>query len=682
MNLLNALNPKQREAVEHTEGPLLILAGAGSGKTKTITFRMVSLVKNHHIDPKRILGVTFTNKAAKEMRDRIKKLLPKGSVLPQLSTFHALCIKILRDHIHHLGFDKAFTIYDTSDQLSLIRQCLDKSKNGKKYDRKIVQSIISKLKNHAISAGDFIHSKYFDQTNDYHHVVADIYPEYQRKLKLLNALDFDDLLFYTVTLLKSVPEALLSVSKSFDYVTVDEYQDTNPMQFDLIKLLTTSHNNICVVGDDDQSIYGFRGSDIKIILNFSVHFKNARIISLEQNYRSNNPILHLANAMIAHNKNRHPKKLWSTIESKDKPLLWSCQDDEHEALIIADDLLQLRTQGLLWSSVAILSRSNNQFVKLEDALKENQIPYQVFGGQKFYEKKEVKDLISYLAYIANPKDDIALRRIINVPSRGIGDQTLETLNTLALAQKATITSIIQKDQSSFRSSTQQALTGFLHLIQDLRKMLHTHSLAEVVKTLLERIDYNNFVKSFYSDQPILADLKKNDVQSFIDSISRFEKRHQATGRSSKDLLFEFLQFCMLQNSPSGDDEDETNAQHQFVSIMTMHASKGLEFDHVYLVGVQEDILPHKKTVDANEDLSEERRLFYVAITRAKTRLVMSYAKEKVSYNTPKDKLRSRFLLGLDEYFLYQDRTTLGHLSEEEAIEYKKSFFQDLSKLLD
>jgi DNA helicase-2/ATP-dependent DNA helicase PcrA len=678
MHLLNDLNPEQRDAALHFQGPLLILAGAGSGKTKTITYRIAHLIQHHGVASTDICGVTFTNKAAKEMQQRIKKLLPKNIKPPLLCTFHALCIRILREHIHHLGFDKNFTIYDSSDQMSVIRQCLSNIKHSKNFDRKLVQSIISKLKNNRISARKFSDSKYFDPSNEYHHVVADVFPEYQRKLKLLNALDFDDLLFYTVDLLNSFPTALESVARKFQYLLVDEYQDTNPMQFELIQLLTSKHQNICVVGDDDQSIYAFRGADVGIILNFSKYFKNAKTISLEQNYRSTKNILDLANVMIAQNKYRHPKKLWSTIESSELPLLWSCQDDEHEALVISDDVLNLRKQGQAWSQIAVLCRSNNQFLKIEDAFKENQIPYEVFGGQKFYEKKEIKDLLSYLAYLSNPKDDIALRRIINVPSRGIGDQTLETLNTLSLEKDLGITQIINQELKIFRPSTQQALLEFLALINDLRSQLLELPLATVVQSLIEKINYISYIKMTYSSQPSIAELKKNDVTHLVDSIERFEKRHSY--KNARECLYEFLQFSMLQNSPSGDDESEVN--QDVVSMMTMHASKGLEFDYVYLPGVEEEILPHKKTIELNEDISEERRLFYVAITRARKKLVMSYAKEKKIYNAQRERLCSRFLQNLDAYFTYQDRTTLGHLTEEEAQAYKKNFFNDLSKLLD
>lgn len=692
MNPLNELNPEQKIAAEHKDGPLLILAGAGSGKTKTITFRMLNLITHYHVSPENIIGVTFTNKAAKEMRERLKKFLPKNIKSPLLCTFHSLCIKILREHIHHFGYHSSFTIYDTSDQLSLIRQSLENRKDAKKFDRKIIQSIISKLKNNSIGPEDFVSSKFFDPTNNYHLVVTDVYPDYQKKLKLLNALDFDDLLFITVILLKNHPSVAMSLSQQFRYITVDEYQDTNPMQLDLIKSLTCAHQNICVVGDDDQSIYAFRGADVQIILNFNKHFKNAKTVSLEQNYRSTTPILNLANAMIAQNKNRHQKKLWSKYPSDELPLLWGCQDDDHEALIIADDINQMAAKGTAWSSMLILCRSNNQFIKIEDALKEGQIPYQLFGGQKFYEKKEIKDLISYLSFISNPKDDISLRRIINVPSRGIGDVTLENLNSTSIQDKLPISQVIQKNFATFKPSTQNALKSFLDLIQELRGNLNHFSLSEFVQELIKKTDYISYVQQYYKDQSLLAEIKKNDVLAFAESARRFQIRHEThsfkKAGSTRELLYEFLQFCMTQNNPQDDDEDESESPEKikemknYVSVMTMHGSKGLEFDNVYIVGVEDEILPHKKTLDANEDVSEERRLFYVAITRAKKRLVMSYSKEKKIYNAMKERLKSRFLYHLDEYYTFQDRTNFGHLTKEEAENYKKNFFQDLSKLLD
>ncbi|MFI5391787.1 MAG: ATP-dependent helicase, partial [Bacteriovoracales bacterium] len=422
---LKELNPEQRKAVQAIEGPVLILAGAGSGKTKTITYRVAHMVSDLGITPSKILAVSFTNKATKEMQERVKELI--GSDLLKkmtLCTFHSLGVKILKKEIHHLGLQNNFNIYTQSDQISLVRQALKHYKAGKSFDQKRILSKISFLKNKGIGNKEFPNSIYMDYEDPYDLAAEFVYHFYQDKLLFYNSIDFDDILFLTVNLFEKYPAIAEKYSNFFSYVMVDEYQDTNPLQFKIIKALTSTHQNICVVGDDDQSIYGFRGAEISNILFFEKNFPNAMVVKLEENYRSSGPILKLANEVIKGNKKRNEKNLWTKKYSDLKPILWAMGDADHEAEIVAEDILKHKNEGGKFSDIAILFRGNNQSSVVEDVLRMNGIPYHYLGGQKFFEKKEVMDLLAYLKVILNPHDEVALRRILNVPNRGIGLTTL------------------------------------------------------------------------------------------------------------------------------------------------------------------------------------------------------------------------------------------------------------------
>ena len=446
---LTGLNPQQREAAETVLGPVLILAGAGSGKTRTVTYRIAHMLENLKIPGKEILAVSFTNKAATEMKERVAHLVPakvrKGTTL---STFHSLGIRILREDIHHLGYNNLFSIYDQADQMSIVREALKNYRSEKTYDRSTVMSKIGLLKNKGISPTDFTKSSEYDPENNYDGATEFAYHYYQDKLQFYNALDFDDILFLVVRLFKEFPEVARKYSERFKYIMIDEYQDTNQLQFSMIQALTSTHENICVVGDDDQAIYSFRGADISNILNFEKQYKEVKVIKLEENYRSTFPILNLANKVIEQNINRKDKTMRTSLMEGTLPQLWATGDSDHEAAVVVEEIIKLQSHGLLLSDMAILYRSNTQVPPFEDQLRISQVPYHIIGGQKFYEKKEIKDIIAYLTLIQNPRDELALRRILNVPNRGIGSVTLNKNLATAKEQKRHLLQVLSDEEEN------------------------------------------------------------------------------------------------------------------------------------------------------------------------------------------------------------------------------------------
>jgi DNA helicase-2/ATP-dependent DNA helicase PcrA len=674
---LSGLNPEQRAAAETVEGPVLILAGAGSGKTRTITYRIAHMVSNLGIKSKNILGVSFTNKAAKEMKERVVTLLGKrGSRGLTLTTFHSLGVRILKKEIDKLGYHLNFSIYDTSDQLGIIREALKLYHAEKKFDNKKVLSKIGYLKNRGIAAEDFQASPYFNEDDPYDLACEYVYNFYQDKLELYNAIDFDDILFLVVKLFKKHPEIAEEYSKLYQYIMVDEYQDTNGLQFQLIMGLVSTHNNLCVVGDDDQSIYAFRGADITNILEFEKLFPEARVIKLEQNYRSVSPILSLANHVIKENKQRRAKTLWSTKESKVLPLLWAMGDTDHESQVVADDIAKYQGKGNHLGDIAILYRSNTQAQPIEDELRMAQIPYTVLGGQKFYEKKEIKDLIAYFSVILNPNDQMALRRILNVPNRGIGTATLNKFLIKSDQDKINLYETM-KNAPELAGPRSEKIKTFTSLVDSYKDKFKNNTLAESTATLIEDIRFLNFIDKQY-DNAKQADRRKNDVMMFIESAERFTRFHgeQAT-------LKNFVEKLLLQdNQDRQEDEDEDDdVRKNEVTMMTLHSSKGLEFDIVYLIGMEEEILPHKRTITEGEDISEERRLAYVGVTRAREKLIMTYCKERKIYGRKVPRHPSRFLNSLEALYLNQDRTTFGHLDEEEKESHIKNAFSGFAKLL-
>ena len=673
---LSGLNPEQRLAAQTVEGPVLILAGAGSGKTRTVTYRIGHMIDNLKINPKEILAVSFTNKAASEMHERVSKLLgsrKKRGVT--LSTFHSLGIRILREDIHHIGYNKDFTIYDQADQMSIIREGLKTLKTDKAtFDKKTIQSKISFLKNNGVSAEEFADTEFYDPENPYDEAAEYVYHYYQDKLHFYNAVDFDDILFLTVKLFEENPQIAQKYSRRYKYIMIDEYQDTNGLQFEFVKGLTSTHSNICVVGDDDQSIYAFRGADITNILNFENLYANTTVIKLEKNYRSTAKILSLANVVIKENKKRKDKTMRATGEEGAVPALWTCGNTDHEAQIVIDEILRLQKLGTFLGEIAILYRSNTQVPAFEDQLRLAQIPYDIVGGQKFYEKKEIKDLIAYLSVIHNHKDELSLRRILNVPNRGLGTVTLKKLLADAQAKDISLFEMIEEG-SHEETKMGQKLHDFIQIIRIHQNYFETMTLTQALAALIQDIHYTEFVEKSY-DSPKVAARKKDDVRNFLNSTDRFVDRFK-----EEATLKNYLERLLLADSQDSNSDDGILKNE--VQLMTLHSSKGLEFDTVFFVGVEEELLPHKNVIKEGGDIDEERRLCYVGITRARKKLIMTYAKERRIYG--KDLIRhpSRFVIELSEPFLKEtDRTGFAHMSEDEEKDYKSGFFNDLLSSLD
>jgi len=665
---LDGLNEKQKSAASIINGPLLILAGAGSGKTRTITYRMAHMIRNHKIDSSSILALTFTNKAAKEMKARIRKLVGR-STAPETLTFHALGLTILKKDIELLGMRKNFTLYDRSDQQSLLRQALKSLKNGKSFDKQTLLSMMSDLKNKNIAPHEYSNSLEFDESNDYCMALQYCYPYVTEKMKYFNAIDFDDILLLTNKLFDKNPEVAKAYSSQYKYITVDEYQDTNPVQFNILKALTSVHHNICVVGDDDQSIYKFRGADIENILRFETHYPGANVVKLEENYRSTPNILNLSNNVIKDNKHRKEKSLWTSKPEADMPLLWETLDTNHEAQIVIEQIEKLRTQDVAPREIAVLYRSNTQVPPFEDQLRLNQVPYKILGGKKLYERKEIKDLIAYFSVVFNPYDEISVRRVLNVPNRGIGAKTLEKyLNISSNMKKSLFRSL--KEHSIIEQDAK--VTKFIKLINQFKMSTTTLSLREFIQNIIDSTNYINYLSKMY-DSPKQIEIRKNILFTFLESASRFESHYQGN-----NLHKDFLEKILLTDSQDEKEEEEKNE----VTLMTMHSSKGLEFDYVFIIGVEEELLPHKRTIVNGEDIEEERRLCYVGLTRARKQLYMTYCKQRNIYNKTCPRHISRFLLGKEEFYTHQDRTTFGHMSDEEAQEFKSNFFQDLMNTLD
>lgn len=673
---LSGLNPEQRHAAETIKGPVLILAGAGSGKTRTITYRIAHMISNLRIPASEILAVSFTNKAATEMHERVTKLLgPRKKRALTLSTFHSLGIKILREDIHELGYSKKFTIYDQADQMAIIREALKNFHMEKAaFDKKTIASKIGFLKNSGIGPNEFKDTEHFDEDNDYDIAAEYCYHYYQEKLQFYNAVDFDDILFLVVRLFEKCPHIARKYSQKYKYIMVDEYQDTNGLQVEMIAGLTSTHSNLCVVGDDDQSIYAFRGADIANILNFSKKYENTLIIKLEQNYRSTAKILDLANTIIKDNKVRMDKKMRSENHTGSKPYLWSCANGDHEAQVVIDEIIKIQAQGRFLGEVAIVYRSKTQISPFEDQVRLANIPYNIVGGQKFYEKKEIKDLIAYLSVIFNPKDEIALRRILNVPHRGVGNVTLNNFLDLAKKSGATLFEIIELESYKDDSKKSKNLQDFVALIKQYNTFFTTMTLTQALASLIQEIEYNHFIEKSY-DSPKISARKKNDVKNFLLSTDRFVDKF-----TDDATLGSYLERLLLADNQ--DNQEDDGLPKNEVQFMTMHSSKGLEFESVFLVGMEEELLPHKNVIQEGGNVDEERRLCYVGITRAKSQLFMTYAQMRKIYGREVKRHKSRFLIEHEHAFNEQDRNTFGHMSEEEEEKYKSNFFNDLLSSLD
>lgn len=634
MSIYDTLNEQQKEAVFHTEGPLLILAGAGSGKTRVLTHRIAYLIEERGVNPWNILAITFTNKAAGEMRERGDRLVGFGAESIWVSTFHSTCVRILRRYIDRIGFDTNFTIYDSDDQKSLMRDvCRVLDVDTKKYKERMFLSAISAAKDEMITpdeyelnaAGDFGKQK-----------IAQVYREYERQLHANNALDFDDLLLKTVQLFQTQPDVLESYQERFRYIMVDEYQDTNTVQFKFVSLLAAKYQNLCVVGDDDQSIYKFRGANIRNILNFEQEFQNARVIKLEQNYRSTQNILNAANAVIQNNRGRKDKTLWTDNGDGEKVHLRQFDTAYDEAEFVADDIRKNIENGGTYQDYAILYRTNAQSRMFEEKFVACNIPYKIVGGVNFYARREIKDLLCYLKTIDNGRDDLAVRRIINVPKRGIGLTTITRIQESAAAREIGFyEALLGLDLIPGVARAASKLDSFVALIEYFKRRSDEVSITDLMNEIIEKTGY---IENLEAEDKEDAQARIENIEELVSKIAAYEE--QCAAEQVKPSLSQFLEEVALVA-----DIDSLEENPDYVVLMTLHSAKGLEFPHVYLVGMEDGLFPSYMTItsDNDEDLEEERRLCYVGITRAEQELTMTCARKRMTRGETHYNRMSRFL---------------------------------------
>lgn len=630
-NIYETLNDMQQMAVFHTEGPLLILAGAGSGKTRVLTHRIAYLMEEKHVSPYNIMAITFTNKAAAEMRNRVNKIVGFGAEQVWVSTFHSACVRILRRYIDRIGYSTDFTIYDTDDQKRLMKNVIkDLNLDSKIYKENGMLNKISDFKNKLMTTGDVasMAKSDFKMLN-----VSKIYDNYQEALKKNNALDFDDLIMKTVQLFTKCPEVLESYQDRLQYIMVDEYQDTNAAQFAFVKLLAQKHQNLCVVGDDDQSIYKFRGADITNILQFEKYFPNARVIKLEQNYRSTKNILEAANAVIHNNEGRKDKTLWSDNEKGDKIDLYQAEDGYSEAEMVASTIKENVDNGRSdYSDYAILYRTNNQSRVLEEKLMMKNIPYKIIGGQNFYQRKEIKDIIAYLRVISNPTDDIAVERIINVPKRGIGATTVDKVKDYARAYGMDLyEALMDVENIPGLSRATGKIKKFTDLIEGYKKDEYYGEIEKLTKDIL---DDTGYVSELVAENTDEANGRIENIDELVSKIVEYQEN------TEDPVLSEFLEEVALVSEIDNLSEDSS-----YVVLMTVHSAKGLEFPYVFLCGMEDGLFPGYMSIMSgdNEELEEERRLCYVAITRAMKKLTISYAKKRMVRGEMQYNIVSRFV---------------------------------------
>ena len=633
MSIYDTLNNEQREAVFCTEGPLLMLAGAGSGKTRSLTHRIAYLIEEKGVAPWNILAITFTNKAAQEMRERVDALVGYGSEDIWISTFHATCSRILRRHIDLLGYDRNFTIYDASDQKSLMKEVLKEMKiDTKQFPERSVMSEISSAKNEYKSPLDY-RNEY--GSNFRNQRIADIYEHYQKRLKENNALDFDDLLVKMVDLFQTNPDVLEHYQDRFQYIMVDEYQDTNTVQFLLVSLLAKKYRNLCVVGDDDQSIYKFRGANIYNILNFEKVFPDAQVIRLEQNYRSTQNILNAANGVIANNKGRKEKKLW-TENQKGELVHFKQYDTEYdEADGVVSRINFLAMRGVQYKDMAILYRTNAQSRIFEEKLKQKNIPYAIVRGISFYDRKEIKDLMSYLKVVDSGMDDLSVKRIINVPKRGIGQTTINRLQEFAiLNQMSFLDAVFNADEIPEVARALAKLHKFADMIEEFREYASEHEISELLEHILDVTQYRAELEAEGTDESIS---RLEDIEELFNDIAYYEEEEE--NPNLRDFLAEKDMYTL--NAGIDNLEDENNK----VLLMTLHNAKGLEFNNVFLGGMEEGVFPGFGAMMSGDEseIEEERRLCYVGITRAKDRLFLSAAKRRMLRGQTQYNRRSRFI---------------------------------------
>lgn len=634
---LNTLNEKQKEAVEWPDGPMLVLAGAGSGKTRVLTTRLAYLVNERNISPYNILAITFTNKAAKEMKERAYRMLGKDAYHMQISTFHSFGLLLIRENYEKLGFEKNFTILDSDDSLTVIKKILkDMDLDTKIYNPRAIRNKISSAKN------ELIDSKYYSRfvNSEYDEIVLSVFEKYEQKVVKNNSMDFDDLLLLPIKLFKENPDILEKYQERFKYILVDEYQDTNEAQYILIKMLSKKYQNICVVGDLDQSIYGFRGANFRNILNFEKDYPKAKVIPLEENYRSTGNILNVANDIIKHNKQRKEKNLWTRNDDGPKIKYHRAYDEKDEANYVMEEIKKLIISGEEKANIAVLYRTNAQSRNMEEALLKENIPYKVVGSFYFYNRKEIKDLISYLKLIYNSNDDVSLMRIINVPKRQIGPKTIENLASKAVGEGVSLYEAIDSGKE----------LEFKKLIERIKKESEDISLTELVELILTE---SGMRRELESAKTLEAEVRLENLEEFKSITKNFEENNGVIS------LEEFL----LEISLVSDMEEHKN-NNDVITLMTIHSAKGLEFDHVFIIGLEEGLFPHVNSMDSADEVEEERRLCYVAVTRAKKTLTLVNAERRMLYGNTNCNPPSRFIGEINDDYLDKDVNEIKFDKEE------------------
>lgn len=655
-DILEGLNPEQIEAVKTTSGPVLILAGAGSGKTKTLIHRTAYLIKKEGVLPHNLLIVTFTNKAAGELRERLDKMLGRSIHILWLGTFHSICVKILRRDGESVGAKQNFAIFDEADQKQVVKKAMEKiGIDSKEYAPEGILSFISSAKNEMISPIDY--PQYVN--SQFQEIVAKIYPLYQNLLSDANALDFDDLLIKAVELFQKNPETLKKYQKIFQYIQIDEYQDTNKVQYKLIELLAKAHNNICVVGDDWQSIYAFRGADFRNILNFKKDYPEAKIIKLEQNYRSTKNILAAAQSVIEKNQHRSDKALWTDNAKGEKIILYPAYNEKDEAEFVIREIIDQSGKNLSLADFVVLYRTNAQSRALEEIFLKYGVPYQIIGGLKFYERREIKDMIAYLRFAQNPYDIFALERIINTPPRGIGDSSK---NQIIKNWQSHILTFKNVDDLDISKTAKNGLENFLKLQEDIQREAKKLPLDRLIDYISSRSGYLEYARNNFSSK---TPLMKDNIEGESRAENIKELKSVAAGFIADDpqkALANFLEEVALIS-----DIDEYSDSEKKVSLMTMHNAKGLEFPIVFIAGMEENLFPHSRSSTDTIELEEERRLCYVGMTRAREKLYLIYAQTRMLYGGFQTNLPSRFLSEIpDEYLLPWRKRYL-----EYGLEYKK-----------
>ncbi|MED4850393.1 DNA helicase PcrA [Caldifermentibacillus hisashii] len=637
--LLAGLNKEQQQAVKTTEGPLLIMAGAGSGKTRVLTHRIAYILLEKGVNPYNILAITFTNKAAREMKERINGILGGAADEIWISTFHSMCVRILRRDIDRIGINRNFTILDTTDQLSVIKGILkDKNIDSKKFDPRGILSAISSAKNELIDAKQY--GKYTG--NYFENIVSDVFEQYEKRLLKNHSLDFDDLIMKTIQLFKRVPEVLEYYQRKFQYIHVDEYQDTNKAQYQLVHLLAAKFQNLCVVGDSDQSIYGWRGADIANILSFEKDYPNAKVILLEQNYRSTKNILQVANHVISNNVKRKPKNLWTDNEKGEKIQYYRADTEQGEALFVTGKIKELiETKQRKFSDFAILYRTNAQSRAMEEMLVKANIPYTIVGGTKFYDRKEIKDLLAYLRLVANLDDDISFVRIINVPKRGIGATSLDRIAQYALQNEMSMFRALgEVERIGLSAKAMKACREFYQMLSGLNQMQEYLSVMELTEEIIKRTEYREMLQA---EKTLEAESRLENIDEFLSVTKNFEE-------SSEDqTLIAFLTDLALVADIDQLDKEE-NVKDAVV-LMTLHSAKGLEFPVVFLIGLEEGVFPHSRSLMEENDMEEERRLMYVGITRAEEELYITNAQIRTLYGHTNINPASRFIEEIPDEFI-------------------------------